>query len=180
MSIFRDKKANNLPLTIEIPRTKLYDYNGKLYDSEKTYRISKENAVAFNQLMGVIIHDYGREGKLSKLSKHIYDEQVIDGITKSYYRMIIEYLEKNKNNVKARENILKFHSLIYQNQSPAQVLTNDLYRDNNKCVNFRGILEYIVKNSKNKNFDFNTSALYANLVTYAKEVDKKYGTSYEL
>ena len=94
--------------------------------------------------------------------------------------MIIEYLEKNKNNVKARENILKFHSLIYQNQSPAQVLTNDLYRDNNKCVNFRGILEYIVKNSKNKNFDFNTSALYANLVTYAKEVDKKYGTSYEL
>ncbi len=179
MSIFKRKEKLPASLTDEIPRTKRYDYQGKLYESEKYFMISQKDAEAFNQLAGIILHDYAREGKLSKFSKHIYDSQVLDYITKVYYSAMINMLEKIKDNERARSNLYKFHSLIFAGNSPARVLTNDLYRDHNKCVNYIQIIDCIIKNSKNKDYDFKNSVLYQKLVSYAKEVENKYGTYME-
>ena len=179
MSVFKKKEKLPTSLTDEIPRTKKYDYQGKLYESEKYFMISQKDAEAFNQLAGVILHDYAREGKLSKLSKFIRDDQVIDPTTKLYYNRMINLLETIKDNERVRNNLYKFHSLMFASNSPAKVLTNDLYKDHNNCVNYIDIIDCIIKNSKNKDYDFKHSVLYQKLIAYAKEVDNKYGSYIE-
>lgn len=153
------EKLKSNELIMEIPRTSPGFGQSQIADNDAT---------AFNLLIGTAIVDTYREGRISKLTKHIFETQVLDPVTKEYIGSVIKALGQNLEYPQVRENLKNMHYMLFNsNNGKAFALTDRLHKDHNKCLDWRVLVECCV----NPKFNFENSNICNILLKEANNLD---------